>query len=222
MTTASPRDSTPAPADPPGVQTINGRTFMEGPGGTLVPAAQVKAEHKLEDELVRRLMAAAEQLHDVMVEFKAKVFDDIDAYAELLAEKYGASVGGEKGNITLQTYDRLQKVQVAIQDRLAFGPELQVAKRLIDECLMEWSADARPELGAIVANAFRTNKEGRVNRGALLGLLRLEITDERWTRAIQAIRDSITVEGSARYVRFHRRRKSVDRFDMLSLDLATV
>ena len=51
-------------------------------------------------------------------------------------------------------------------------------------------------------------------------LLRLEIEDERWKRAMSAIRDAMRVVGSKTYVRCYRR----DRFDApwqsVTIDLA--
>ncbi|MEE3215517.1 MAG: DUF3164 family protein, partial [Pseudomonadota bacterium] len=123
----------------------------------------------------------------------------------LLDQEHGVKMGGAKGNVTLTTFDGTQKVQLAIADQITFGPELQSAKKLVDECLVEWSTDSRPELQAIVQRAFNTDKEGLVNRAELFGLLRLEIADDRWQRAMKAIKESIRVEGTKEYVRFYQR-----------------
>ena len=37
-------------------------------------------------------------------------------------------------------------VQVAISENIVFGAELQTAKTLIDECIIAWGADSRPEI----------------------------------------------------------------------------
>ncbi len=126
-----------------------------------------------------------------MARFKAHVFDDIGNFEAILEQEYGSTIGGAKGNKTLMSYDSLFKVQVAVAERFDFGPELQIAKGLLDECMNEWSAEAPAELRAIVTNAFNTDKEGQINRAEIFKLLRLDIQDERWKRAMTAIRDAM-------------------------------
>lgn len=112
------------------------------------------------------------------------------------------------------------KVQVQVSDLIAFGPELQIAKSLIDECLTEWSADSRPEIQSIVMRAFNTDKEGQVNRSDVFMLLKLEILDPRWQSAMEAIRNAIRVTGSKEYVRFYRRATLEAEWQAITIDLA--
>ena len=109
-----------------------------------------------------------------------------------------------------------------MQDRVDFGPELQVAKGLIDECLNEWSADSRPEIQAIVTRAFNTDKEGQINRAEIFMLLRLDIEDHRWRRAMDAIRDAMRVVGKATYVRVKHRPDTEAHWQTVLLDIAKV
>src|SRR3546814_3572491 len=132
-------------------------------------------------------------------------FEDVNGLQALLAQEYDTSVGGKKGNISLSTFDGCQKVQVQVADLMEFGPELQIAKSLIDECVSEWSADSRVELRALVNRVFAVDKEGQINRAELFMLLRVEIEDARWQKAMTAIRDSIRVIGSHTYVRLDRK-----------------
>ena len=101
-----------------------------------------------------------------------------------------------------------------------FGAELQVGKALLDECLNEWSAEGRPEIQAIVTSAFDTDKEGKINRTAIFKLLRHDIPDERWQRAMDAIRDAMRITGSKEYISFHYRASIKDEFTRVTIDLA--
>lgn len=203
-----------------GITVIDGREYIGDGKGGFVPLDLVKPQHLLEDQTVRKIVCYAVQLSEQIARFKAHTFDDIGAFDAILAEEYGATKGGAKGNKTLMSHDGLYKVAVQVADHIAFGPELQIAKGLVDECLNEWSAESRPEIRAIVTKAFRTDKEGQINRAEIFTLLRLEIEDERWQRAMAAIRDAMRVVGSKTYVRVYRR----DRFDApwqpVSIDLA--
>lgn len=203
-----------------GIVHVDGRAFMADASGRLVPLDLVKAQHKLEDEIVRKVMAYAVGLSDQIARFLVHTMVDLDSFDQLLAQHYQVTKGGRKGNRTYQSYDGLWKVQVQVAERIDFGPELQVAKSLIDECLNEWSAESRPEIQAIVTRAFNTDKEGQINRSELFGLLRHDIVDERWQRAMGAIRDAMRVTGTKQYVRFYRRASVEDRWQAITIDLA--
>ena len=79
--------------------------YMENAQGHLVPLAQVKEIDLARHELVMEKVAKAQELQRQLGEFKAEVMDDIEAFIALSAEKYGASVGGKKGNVTLASFD---------------------------------------------------------------------------------------------------------------------
>jgi hypothetical protein len=120
----------------------------------------------------------------------------------------------------LQTGGKLILGGVQVSDQITFGPELQIAKQLIDECMTEWSADSRPEIQSIVTRAFNTDKEGQVNRSEVFMLQKLDFKDERWLKAMEAISDAIRVTGSKEYVRFHRRDRQQDEWQPVTIDMA--
>lgn len=203
-----------------GIVVINGRSFMEDAKGNFVPVENIKPADRLQDQTVRKIMQYAVDLNAQLVRFRSHTMADLGALDALLAEQYGAKIGGAKGNRTYQTIDGLMKVQVQVSDLITFGPELQAAKSLIDECLKEWSADSRPEIQAVVTRAFNTDKEGQINKSELFMLLNLKIDDGRWQRAMEAIRDSIRITGSKEYVRFYRRHTRIDDWQAVTIDLA--
>ncbi|KGM86735.1 hypothetical protein rosmuc_03028 [Roseovarius mucosus DSM 17069] len=212
---------TPHPV-PSGIIEENGRRKMVDAKGREVPLDLVRPQDQLQDEQVRKIAGYALALSDQLRRFKEHTFDDISDFEAILAQEYGTTVGGAKGNKTLTTYDGLYQVQVQVQDRVDFGPELQIAKGLIDECLNEWSADSRPEIQAIVTRAFNTDKEGQINRAEIFMLLRLDIADARWNRAMDAIRDAMRVVGKATYVRVKHRPNTEAPWQTVVLDLAKV
>ncbi|WP_257835314.1 DUF3164 family protein [Burkholderia glumae] len=136
------------------------------------------------------------------------------------AEQYGTKLGGRKGNVTLYSFDGRYRIQRAIQDRIAFDERLQAAKAMIDECLRDWTSDARPEIQAIVTQAFATDKEGQINTGRVLALRRLDITDPRWLEAMRAIGEALQVIGSKSYVRVYERVGDTDQYVQIPLDIA--
>jgi len=190
--------------------------------GHYVPTHLIKPEHKLEDQLVCLLVDRARELQAVMAAFRSDAFSDVDALLETLTEKYEARRSGAGGNTTLLSFDGLRKVQVATGDFLTFGPELQIAKNLIDECLARWTEGGNDNIRAIVNDAFNVGKEGKIQVDAVLRLRRLAITDDTWVRAMTAISDAIRTTHSKRYVRFYQREKHDGEWRQISLDLSRV
>lgn len=199
---------------------VEGKYHMRDAKGALVPLTMVKPQDQLQDEVVRKIMGYAIALSDQVARFKQHTFEDIGGFEALLAQEYDATLGGAKGNKTLMSYDGLFKVTVQVADNIVFGPELQIAKSLVDECLNEWSEGARDEIRAIVTRAFNTDKEGQINRSEIFMLLRLEIEDPRWLRAMKAIRDAMRVVGSKTYVRCYMRTAFDAPWQPVSIDLA--
>lgn len=202
--------------------TIEGKTYWRDATGTLTPEELVRDIDKHRDELVTEWVEKGKALNRQMGEFKDGIFGDIGAFIELSAEKYGAKVGGNKGNVTLFSYDGRYKIQRAINESLQFDERIQAAKILIDECLNEWSEGSRPELKALIERAFNVDKEGNLNTSRILGLRRVDIKDDRWRRAMDAISDSVQVIGSKSYVRMYERVGDSDKYVPISLDVAGV
>lgn len=203
-----------------GITMVNNKPYMADAKGALVPLEMVKPADKLEDEMVRKIIPFALELSAQIGRFRDHTMTDLGMFDALLLQEYGVKKGGKKGNRTYQTFDGLQKVEVKVADFVDFGPQLQVAKTLIDECLNEWAADSGPEIRAIVTRAFNTDKEGQINRSEIFMLLRLAIEDERWVRAMEAIRDAMRVTGSKEYVRFYQRPKITAAWQPVTIDLA--
>lgn len=210
----------PETALAPGVVDVGGKPYMTDAKGNLVPLSMVKPMDKLADETVRKMLEHARELSAQIGRFKGHCFDDVGSLQALIAQEYGTTLGGPKGNISLTSFDGRQKVTVQVADQIEFGPELQAAKRLVDVCLGEWSEGSSDELRAIVNRAFNVDNAGQINRAELFMLLRVAIEDVRWQNAMQAIRDSIRVIGSKTYIRFHERDGADSNWRAVTIDLA--
>ena len=199
---------------------IEGKEYWRDAKGNLTPAELVKEIDKARDALVHEWVERGRDLSKAISHFKEGIFGDVQAFIELSAEKYGAKVGGNKGNVTLFSYDGKYKLQRAINESLQFDERIQAAKVLIDECLNEWSEGSRPELKALIERAFNVDKEGNLNTSRILGLRRVEIQDSRWQNAMQAISESVQVVSSKAYVRLYERVGETDQYVPIALDVA--
>ena len=206
-------------------QTLNQTQVPEGylvnAKGHLIPVDKVKEIDKIRDELVKKMVATAKELRDVMKSAKEQLFGEFEDFVELSASEYDTKVGGEKGNTTLLSFDGAGKVQLAVSDNLVFDERLQVAKSMIDECLHEWTADSNDNIKAIINNAFQVDKEGKINTRRVLGLRSLKINDAKWLKAMNAISDATQVVSSKEYIRVYER-DSEGKYQQISLDFSNV
>jgi hypothetical protein len=195
--------------------------YMTDGQGRQVPADLVSQIDKLRDQTVRRIADEALQMKDVLAAFKKKIREDIYAFVELSANQFGKAWGGKKGNITLATFDGTYRLVIAINDDLIFDERLQIARDIIGGCIEKWSDGARPEIRALVNDAFQVDKTGKINTARVLGLRRLEINDPDWQKAMRAISDSIQVSGSKQYLRFYERNEQGE-YVQIPLDVAAL
>lgn len=195
--------------------------YMIDAKGNHIRMENVKDIDKLRDQLVYGLIPEFKLARHSLVTLKKRAFEDIAAFVELAVERYGAKVGGDKGNVRLISFDGRYKIERSMNDYLSFDEGLIAAKALINECLTEWTEGSRPEIRSIVDRAFRHDRDGNVSIGAILQLRRLEINDDRWNRAMQAIGDSLQVVESKAYFRAYEK-NAAGGWDAISLDIAKV
>lgn len=190
--------------------------------GRWVPRRLIKDIDLARHDLVVELAERAKVQSEALAAFRRALDGDINAFLELSAEKYGVKFGKTKGNLTLTSYDGRFRIIRQIQDRLVFDERLQIAKQLVDECILEWSTGARDEIRALIEHAFQTDKSGKVSTERVLSLRRLDIDAPRWTEAMAAISDSIQVATSKAYLRFYERvGDEGDVYRSINLDLSS-
>ena len=190
--------------------------------GRLVPERLVRPADLLEDQTARRILAYGVDLADQIARFRAHSYADVGALLERLADEYGGGRRpGRRGNYSIASYDGRIRVVIQVADRQTFGPELQVARGLIDACIAEWAEGARDEIRALVQHAFQPDQEGRVNREAVFRVRRLAIDDDRWRQAQRAIDDSIRIAGTRVYLRLYLRPSPDAPWHAVPIDLAS-
>jgi len=196
--------------------------YMEDQHGRLVPERLVKGVDKLRDQTVKEIVAGAKQQRDALARWKAGALADFGEFLETAAEEYNTSFGGQKGNVTLTTYDGRYKIVRAINERLSFNERIQIAKQKIDTCIHRWAEDSNDYVRALVEHAFQTDTQGTLSTSRILGLRRLDINDPEWLEAMRAINDSIEVEGSKTYLRLYERDETTGQWRPIPLDIAAL
>jgi len=191
--------------------------------GHLVPENTIEPIDLLRDDTVRQIIAKAQVLQGQMKAYKADAMLDIKTFLDISANQYGIKMGGQKGNITLTSYDGETKVIVSVSDTLSFDERLQIAKQLVDKCILTWAKDANSNIQALVQHAFQTDKQGKISTARIFGLMRLKIDDEQWQTAMKALKDSIKIDSSCEYLRLYKKVRDDngnERYQQIALDIA--
>jgi len=195
------------------------QNYKEDAKGRLIPIGLIKPIDMQRDELVAEIVANAKVLNKAIAAFKHATFGDIQAFIELSSEQYGVTMAKGKGNLNLFSFDGKFKVSRAISERIVFDERLQVAKALIDTCIQRWAESSNDNIKVLVQDAFQTDKQGKINTARVFGLMRLDITDEDWIKAMAAIKDSMQVAGSKTYIRVYERQDD-GSYKAIALDVS--
>jgi len=185
--------------------TIDTTQYLQNHRGHLVPLSQISEVDLMRNALVNDLIDEAKEQAEQVREKKLHSMSEIKAFMTLSSEKYGVDIGGDKGNVTLTTYDGNRKIQLVMADIIEFDERLAVARTLIMECVEEWSEGAKPEAITLIKNAFAPDSNGMVSTGKILALRKLNIEHKKWHQAMQAIVDSIQVTSTKPYIRFYEK-----------------
>jgi hypothetical protein len=196
--------------------------FMKNAAGHLVPVDKVREHDLLRDQVAGELAATAISINAQLAAFKKKALADIADLVSVSADRYDVKLGGKKGNVSITTFNGKYKIERAYADLITFTEEILAAKALIDQCISEWTDGANSNLRVVVENTFRANRKGEIKTSDVLKLLRYEIDDPAWLSAMDALRDSIMVTGTAVYIRVYVREGDTDRYVPIPLNLAVV
>ena len=194
--------------------------FVADRKGNLIKKELVKPIDKDRDKLVKAIVKEATKVSGTIATFKADAMTKVADFVDRSAAEYGAKSGGSKGNMQLYTYDGSHRVEIAVSENKAFDERLQVAKSLIDDCIRDWMKGSNKNIQALVQDAFRVDKQGKVSVERIMGLRRLDIEDDRWENAMNAIADSLQITGSKRYIRVYQRNKDGSGYEPIPLDAA--
>ena len=198
--------------------------YKQDASGALRAISTIKPIDLMRDELVQKIVVRAQALSAEIKKFKLETLDEIAAFIELSAAEHDVKLGGQKGNVSLSSYDGKHKVLRANHDAKSFNELIHAAKTLIDECLRDWTG--RPGipqgLVAIVNTAFKRNTSGEISVSRIMDLRTYDIADERWKKAMNIITDSIQILSTITYLRIQQRVGDTDQYKLIPLDIAGV
>ncbi len=196
--------------------------FLRNAQGSLVPENKVKEIDKDRSRTVRQLCKQAKLVSVELMAFKLAAMKEVLDFLERSMALYDKKHGGTKGNVTLVSFDGKFKIVRQMQENIVFDERLQAAKLLIDECVVGWVKGSNANIKALINHAFQVDQQGKISTGRVLALRQLDIHDEQWLRAMQAIADSMQVLSTKPHIRFYELHEPSGEFIIIPLDVAGV
>lgn len=202
--------------------TINKQGDWLNRNGKFIPVENIQPKFKKRDAVVTKIVERAIKLQDRMIKDKKDFILMGVAYLMYLEKKHGIKDKKIEGNLTLSDYANTLQVKLSVNNMITFDEELNVAKKLIDECLRKWTKNSSVNLRSIVDEAFNIDKKGRVNTWMILRLTRLKINNKVWKRAMQMIIDSMEISGTRQYFTFKYRKDKDSLWKSLNLNFSSL
>jgi hypothetical protein len=197
------------------------QNVMKDAAGNEIPARYVKPIDRERDRLVQRLAKEAMVLNQKLAAFKVKCLDEIKHFQADAEFTYGVSIGGEKNGLLLSSFDGTLRIERRASETLTFDERLLAAQTIINQWLAERTSGVDHDLVELINKAFR-GRNNSLRFGEIVRLTRLNIKGEQWAKAMELIRESITVQSSKTHCRFYRRADAKSDYKLIPLDIAAV
>lgn len=187
-----------------------------------IPEANVDPTAKLRDAAVNRMVEKTRKLEAEMKKLKSELVNEVALYLGKVQELNGVKKQETKGNYTLSDYANLQQVEVSMNNVIEFDERLNIAKSLIDKCILKWTKRGNQNVRALITDAFDVDKKGNVNKMRIIGLMSLNINDKDWKKAMQLIRESMQVSATRQYLNIRTRESILDKWNTVNLNFSSI
>lgn len=178
-----------------------GKTYIDHRGQE-IPSNYIHKLDKEKHSAAERFVKQAIKLNESMARFKAEVIAKCDElYNRALEENKITVRQNAKGGYSVMTIDKKMKVVFTISETIRFDDNIDMAQELIQQYLDTLTGGVNPDLKLLINEAFKTRR-GQLDTKRVLGLLKLEIKNETWIRAMDLIKKAISIDGKKRYITF--------------------
>jgi len=164
--------------------------------GDNIPAKFVPAMDKKKDRYALKMAKKAKDLNNRITEFKQEMMEDGDSIWEEMQAAENVRTG--KLGYSITSFDKSVKIEVNQSTRIEFDGQIEIAKTLITEYLDDKLNEADADIKQLVHHAFESNK-GQLDTKKVIGLFKWNIKHDKWVRAIELIKKSMTTNLSKRY-----------------------
>lgn len=181
--------------------------------------AKRKAYESLRDETVTAMVEKANAFKDILKAFKATSWAELETLYKMLQEHSSRHTDG-KGSFTLETSDKLFKVQYKRQDNTRFDERADQAEAHILDFLTAQFGDDSPT--SKLVRRLMERRKGKLDKDRVLQLLsmRNDFDNEHWRKGIELLEESIVPAETKYYAQFSIRNDEAAEWQNIVLDFA--
>jgi hypothetical protein len=181
--------------------------------GRSIPVEYVEKFDIERDKVARRVLARYQKAEAYLLRVKAETLADI---AALRAD-------GKTGNFQFMSFDALIRVRLDARTAIEFDHRFQEAQDLIFEYLDEITKETgRADIASIVQAAFKPSSGSLLSRAKVMSLTRIDIKHEKWTQAMDLLKQSQFAKMGKTYVYCETRSTPGGDFNTILLDFAAI
>ncbi len=157
------------------------------------------------DELVKNLIAVAEQISKLIATFKIEAVNNLTKFKERALE-YGDIRSNSKGGFSLRTSDGKMKVVFQRDTRSEYDERADLAEELLREFLGDMVKKRDQQAYEIITGLLQRGQKGDFNPAAISALIKMEdkYSDPRWLKAMKLFKESFNTRLIAYGVSFYK------------------
>lgn len=184
-------------------------------------ARRKKYEQDRED-LINDLMLAADNIHQMLSQFKSDSFNRIDQFAERMQE-YGDVSGNSKGGFSLENAEGTMKVKYSSQTKKGFDERADMAEQKLKSFLERFVKVRNKETYKLVLQLLERTNSGDFDDKLIMKLWNMEndFDDQDWRDAIKLFKESYNPRATTKYMNFYRR-DDKGAWRLINLNFASV
>lgn len=178
-----------------------------------------EAYEALRNETTMGLVESALRIKMVLKGFKTAAFAELEAIYKLLQEHSSRHADG-KGNFTIETEDKLNRVRFTRHEQTRFDERATQAEAHILDFLTSQFGDDSPT--SKLVRKLLERKKGALDKNQVLQLISMkdDFDNENWRKGIELLAESIVPDGTKYYVQFFNREAEGDEWQNVVLDFA--
>jgi hypothetical protein len=190
--------------------------------GLSIPVTRIKGLEKLQEKQAYKLFKQAESIHKTLKEFKQFIIDaSQEIYIKVMTDNDIKNPG--KGNFTYFNFDRSIKIEIDINQNIAFDEALIAAcQAKLNEFLSEEFDDQKEYLRNLVTDAFAKSR-GALDAKKVMGLLKHKqhIKATKFHQACDLLEKSIRHPQSRTYYRVSYRLAD-GKYQVIDLNFSSI
>lgn len=190
--------------------------------GNSVQYNRLSKTERLAEKVCGRILKDAIELHNALLEFKNYTREACKEVYDTYFEERNLKPDG-KGNFSFYNFDRTIKIEINIKDRIEFDEMgIKAAKQLLDEFLSEQISTKLEIIKQLILDAF-TTRHGKLDNKKIMNLIRYraKVNDEKFSRAIDLLEQSIRKPGSKAYFKIYQR-SAGGEWEVIDLNLSSI